>query len=72
MIVINYISSKDTNEEQIMHSKNDNIEIMIDDKPDEPIKELFKSLLDRYQTGLKITIKGSNFAFDYVDLLQMS
>ena len=38
MIVINYISSKDTNEEQIMHSKNDNIEIMIDDKPDEAIK----------------------------------
>ena len=31
-IVINFISSKDTGEEHVMHSKSDNIEIMISDK----------------------------------------
>ena len=66
------IANNDTNEDQIMHSKNDNIEIMINDKADEVIKELFKSILDRYQIALKITMKGNNFVFDCVDLLQMS
>ena len=32
------IANNDTNEDQIMHSKNDNIEIMINDKADEVIK----------------------------------
>ena len=31
-IVINFISSKDTGEEHVMHSKSDKIEIMISDK----------------------------------------
>ena len=31
-IVLNFISSKDTGEEHVMHSKSDNIEIMISDK----------------------------------------
>ena len=34
-----------------MHSKSDDIEIMIYDKANEVIKELFKSLLSRYQIG---------------------
>ena len=66
------IANNDTNEDQIMHSKNDNIEIMINDKADEVIKELFKSIPYRYQIALKITMKGNNFVFDCVDLLQMS
>ena len=33
-IVINFISSKDINEECVMHSKCDNIEIMIKDNPE--------------------------------------
>ena len=66
------IANNDTNEEQIMHSQNDNIEIMLNDKADEVIKELFKSILYRYQIALKITMKGNNFVFDCVDLLQMS
>ena len=66
------IANNDTNEDQVMHSKNDNIEIMINDKADEVIKELFKSILYRYQIALKITMKGNNFVFDCVDLLQMS
>ena len=35
-----------------MHSKSDNIEIMINDEVDEVIKELFDSLKNRYQDGV--------------------
>ena len=44
MIANNFISSIDNDEERIMHSKNDNIEIMINDDVDEVVKELFDSL----------------------------
>ena len=43
------MSSKDNDEECVMHSKGDNIEIMINDKADEVNKELFQSLLSWYQ-----------------------
>ena len=43
------MSSKDNDEERVMHSKGDNIEIMINDKADEVNKELFQSLLSWYQ-----------------------
>ena len=32
MIAINFMSSKDDDEQYVMHSKSDNIEIMINDK----------------------------------------
>lgn len=35
------IANNDTNEDQIMHSKNDNIEIMIYDNADKVSEELF-------------------------------
>ena len=37
---INFLSSKDTNEESLMHSVSDNIETMINDKVDQVIEEL--------------------------------
>ena len=52
-----------------MHSKSDNIEIMINDKADEFIEELFQSFLSRYQIRLEISIRGSDFIFDCVHLL---
>ena len=48
-IAINFIFSKDTEEEQVMHSKSYNIEIMNNDKVDKVMEELFQSLLSRYQ-----------------------
>ena len=39
----NFISSKDNNEERIMHSKSNNIEFMIYDNVDEVFEELFES-----------------------------
>ena len=41
---------------------------MIDNEADEVIKQLFDSLKNRYQSDLE-SMKGSEFAFDYVQLL---
>ena len=57
---INFISSKsDSDETRTMHTKSDNIEIMMGSKTDEIIEELFKSLLKRYQEGLEESMKES-------------
>ena len=52
-----------------MHSKSDNIEIMIGNETDEIIVVLFDSLLQRYQEKLEQPMRGSEFVFDSVDLL---
>ena len=51
-----------------MHLKSDNIEIVINDKADKAIKELFDSMTNRYQNNLE-SMKGNNFVFNYVQLL---
>ena len=48
-----------------MHSKNDNMEIMMNDEANEVIKDLFDTLKNRYQNNLK-SIKGSEFVLNYV------
>ena len=53
----------------MMHSKCCNTEIMINDKVDEVIEELFQSLLSRYHVVLKTSMKGSDFGIDCVHLL---
>ena len=45
---INFISSLDTGEFRIMHSKSDNVEIMMGTETDDVINEFFESLLKRY------------------------
>ena len=52
-----------------MHSKSDNIEVMTYDNINESIKEIFESLLSRYQIGLETLMRGSDFIFDGVNLL---
>ena len=65
----NFISSKDDNdEEHLMHSKSDNIEIMISHEADEVIKKFFDPLKNRYQNNLQL-MRDSEFVFDYVQLL---
>ena len=69
-MAINFISSKkDSDETHTMHTKGDNIEIMMGSERDEIIEELFKSLLQRYQEGLEESMRGSEFIFDCVDAL---
>ena len=52
-----------------MHSKTNNIEFMIYDNTNEVIKELFELVLNRYQTGLETSIRGSDCFFDFVHLM---
>ena len=68
-IAINFTSSKNNDEERVIHSKSDNTEFMIYDSEDEVTKELFESLLNRYQIRLKASIRGSGFIFGCVNLL---
>ena len=65
----NFISSENFNETRDMHSKSDNIEIMVGVDTNEIIKNLFNSLIQRYQKGLKESMRGSDFVFDYVESL---
>ena len=51
-----------------MHSKSDNIEIMIHDEAVEILKELFHSLENRYRNNFE-SMKSSEFVFSYVHLL---
>ena len=52
-----------------MHTRSVNEEFMNGSDTDEIIKELFKSLLQRYQVNLQEKMKGSDFAFDGVNYL---
>ena len=63
------MSSKGNDEERMMHSKSEYIEIMINDKADEAIEELFQPLLSRYQIGLETSMKSSEFVFGCYHLL---
>ena len=67
-IANNFVSSLNNDGERIMHSKSDNIEIVINDEANEVIKELSDSLKNRYQNNLE-SMKGNEFFFDYVQLL---
>ena len=52
-----------------MHTKSDNAEIRIGDDTNDLVKELFQSLLQRYQENLQEKMRGSDFEFDGVNLL---
>ena len=47
-------------EEQVVHSKSDNKEVMTYDNENKVIKEILESLLSRNQIGLETSMKGSN------------
>ena len=51
-----------------MHSKTDNIKIMISDEANEAINKIFDSLKNRYQNNLEL-IKGCEFVFDLHDIV---
>ena len=52
-----------------MHTKINNIEIMVGSETDEITGELFKSLLQRSEEALEESMKRSEFIFDSVNLL---
>ena len=68
-VIINFISSKDSDEIYTIHAKSNNMEFMMGNGTDEIIKKLFESLLLKCQEGLEGKKRGSEFLFDSVDLL---
>ena len=64
----NLVSFIFNDEECVMYLKSDNIEIMINDEADEAIKNFLDLLKNIYQNNLE-SVKGSEFAFNYVHLL---
>ena len=65
----NFISSKNFNETRDMYSKSDNFETMMGADTNEIIKNLFNAILRGYQKGLEVSMRGSDFIFDYVESL---
>ena len=63
----NFISSKDSDEIHTMHTKSNNVEIMMGIEADEIVGELSKSFLQIYQEGLEESMRGSEFVYDSVD-----
>ena len=57
-ITINFFS-KDSEETRTMHSKSDNIEVMMGSETNEIVEELFDSSLQRYQKKLEESVRGS-------------
>ena len=47
-IEISFIFSKDSNEEQLIHSKSDNINVMTYNNANEIIEEIFELILSKY------------------------
>ena len=69
-IMISFISSKpDSDETRIMHTKSNNVEIMIGSDTNEVIEELFESLLQRYQKELEESMKRSELVFEGANAL---
>ena len=68
-MAINFISSKDSDETRTMHTKSNNVEIMIGSETDEIIKDLFESFLQKYQDGLEESMRGSDLVYGSIDTL---
>ena len=72
LIATKFMSFKDNDQEHMVHSKSNSVIIIINDKADEIIKEIFQSHLSRYQIRLETSIKVSDFISDCVHLLYYS
>ena len=66
---INFASSKYSDEIRTMHTKVNNVEIMMGSETDEVIKHLFESFLKKYQEEIEESMRGSEFICDNVDVL---
>ena len=64
-IAINFIFSKDAEEERVMHSRSDNIKFTSYNVVD----ELFESICSRYERNLETSMRGSDFIFYSVQLM---
>ena len=63
-MTIKSISSESSDEIRTMHTKSNNLEIMMGSETDEIIEELFKYFLEKYQEGLEKSMRESEFVYD--------
>ena len=68
-IEINFFSSKDAEEECVMHSKSNNIKFMSCNNANELVDELLESFRSRYQDNLKTSMHRREFIFNSVQLM---
>ena len=69
-IEVNFILLKPgSDENRIMHTRSDNVEIMSGDDNDDIIEQLFESLLKKYEENLRNKMRGSEFEFAGVNFL---
>ena len=66
---INFISSKDSEEEYVMHQSSDNINFPSYSEVNYVTGKLFKSLRSKYPDALETSTKGSDFIFDTVQIM---
>ena len=67
-IAIYFISSKDDENERVIHSRSDNIIFMSYNDANEVVDELFDLLHSRYQVNLETSMRGSDLIFDSVQM----
>ena len=53
-----------------MHTKSDNITVMIGSETEDAINDLFSTFRKRCQEGLETKMRGSSFTFERIDLLE--
>ena len=71
-IDVNFISLKPgSDENRIMYTRSDSVEIMFGDDNDDIIEQRFQSLLQKYAKNLQNKMRGSEFEFDGVNFYIM-
>ena len=68
-IAIDFVSSRDVQEERVMYSKSNNIKFTSYNDTNEVANELFNSLRSRYQDNLEKSMRESEYIFDSVQLM---
>ena len=66
---INFISSKDAEEERAIPSRSNNLKFKSDNDSNELVYERFESLHSRYQGNLETSMRGRYFIFNSVQLM---
>ena len=69
MITINFISSKDAEEERVMHSKSENMKFTSYNDAKRVVNKLFDSLRLPYQGNSETSMRGSSLIFDLVQMM---
>ena len=68
-IAINFVFSKDAEEERVMHSKSNNMKFTFYNDANDVVDELVESLCSRYQDNLETSVRGNDFIFDSIQLI---